>query len=616
MLADYTREPLIVIKEDEPITRVRALMRKLDESIAVIADENKKFKGYLTRRDVSVVTSAKTSLRAKDLSRDFPIATIDMPLEKLLDEMSKHRVWEVVVVDNYEDMRVQGVVTLRDIIGKFIDKGYKPKASTVSEIMSTRDLSLLIVDPETRITKIWSRLVLKSLPAVIVVKSLDEPVPVGIITTADLVRKGRWRFHRESESKVVSPAKAKRIMTRGVVVATPDTPIEYVARFMAENDAPLLPVINDEGKVVGVVTQEDVVRAYIEGAKPGAVVVKPKITVKPVPEAERITFMKAESMLSQVLVERKVGREERPPSITAEDIMIKELPAITVNDSVEHARNVMLRTKSNYIVVTDEKGSIVGVVSKWNMIKAISAKGPLWKRKIHDRFFIDYVMNKNPPRVKREETIESIALKMISSDSEVAIIEDDKGNTVGFVTKDAVVEAFVKNRGHAILVEHIMTPARIGVVHPHHSLAHVVNKMKTFRLDAITVAEGDRIHGIVSANRLPFVAYEDRENGGSRRLIWVRKLVKGAARKGRYVKVTPLVAIDLAAKVEDYVYPDQTLTTAFEKMRGNNVDGIPVRDKDGRVIGTVCKYDILREIIREASISLKEEKKETIVKQK
>ena len=608
MISDYMREPRAVIGKDELIIKARALMRKYGERVVVIVDEKGKFEGFLTRREAAIVTSTKTSLRALDLARDYPVFTPETPLEKVYDGMISQKVWEAVVVDDLVSNNVIGVVTLRDIIEKFVEKGFRPMAVTVSEIMTKDKIEEMIVEPDTRITKIWSKLVLKNYPAVIVVRSKTDSIPIGIITTKDLVDSDRWRFHREGEAKIITPAKAKTIMTRSVIVATLDTPIEYIAKTMAENDFSVIPVINDEGKVIGVVTQEDVVRAYLEGAKPGAVKVKPRIAVKPVPEIERIIFVKAESMLQQVLVRKEPL--EAPPKITAEELVIPEIPAMSINETVEHARKLMLRHRVNYIAVIDDSGKIVGIVSKWNMLKAISLRGPIWRRRIYDKFFIDYVMTKNPPKVKPNEPIENIALKLLANNSDIAIVEDENGNLLGFITKDNIVEKFVEQRGYKILVENVITPVKIGIVHPHHSLAHVINKMRTFQLDTITVADKDRIYGVVSANRLPFVAYEDHINARkSRRLIWVRKLVKGSAKLGRYVKVLPLTALDVAAKVEEYITSDQTLAEALKKMKELNLDGIPVRDIDGKVIGIISKYDILREIVREAE-TFKEEKPE------
>jgi len=596
---DVLRKASATLSKDDNITVAQTILRRTGERIVPVVDDKGRVIGFLTRRESIIVTSTKSPLRAVDVARDSPLLTLETDVSEAYQIMMEQRVWEAPVVSDPTNERLEGVTSFRDMIERFIDEGFEPKAGSVAEVMTTDNLEQMIMEPHEKITKVWSRLVLKGLPGVIIVRSRDEPIPVGFITARNLVETGRWRFHREGEARIVAPAKARNVMTRGVVVATPETPIQYVARFMVENDVDVIPVIDKNGFVIGVVSQADIVRAYIEGAKPGRKPVKPVVVVKPVSVEERVVYLSEKQVLEQIFERPRIERVEET-GLTAKDALVEELPVITINDTVEHARRLMLRAKSNYVLVIGEDGSIIGVVSKWNMLKSIGLKGPYWKRRTHDMFFIDYVTTRNPPRVKIDEPIENVALKMFDSGSDVAIVEARDGETVGFVTKDSLVKAFIEKEGTSLLVENIMTPRGIGVVHPHHSLAHTVSKMKTYMLDAITVVEGGRVMGVVSANRLPFVAYESSRTGRkSRRLVWVRKLVRGAARLGRYVKVTPLLAIDATVKVRDAVKPADTIYKAFELMEKNNVDGVPVIDEK-QVVGVVSKYDILREIVRRA----------------
>jgi CBS domain-containing protein len=48
------------------------------------------------------------------------------------------------------------------------------------------------------------------------------------------------------------------IMTRRVVTTKPNEPLETASKKMAQHNISALPVINDEGKVLGIVTSEDV----------------------------------------------------------------------------------------------------------------------------------------------------------------------------------------------------------------------------------------------------------------------------------------------------------------------------------------------------------------------
>ena len=608
---EVVREPKVVVLPRTPLTRARALMRNTEERIIPIVKDEKtnKLYGFITRIEAIIPTSTKSTLRVADVAREYPVIKVDDSIDKAVELLTEFKTDAAPVVD--EDGRLVGVITYTDIIKSFVDRNLKPKAETVSEIMTTKNLDQYIITPDERINRVWSKFVFKGIPGLVVVRSKEEPVPIGIITPFDLVRKGRWRFHREIQAgKITTPAKVRRIMTRGVVVATPDTPVELVAKVMAENDFSLIPVVDENGRIVGIVTQDDIVRTYIEGAKPGAVRVKPLPAPVPVKEEERTTYLTEQQLITEV-VERPKPLPYKELGVTAGDIAREELPAITINDTIEHARREMLRRKTNYLLVIDEAGRIVGVVSKWNMLKAIALKGPIWRRRVYDKFFIDFVMTKHIPRVKASDPLEDVAFKMLSNQSEVVIVEDEEGETIGFITKDDLVEAYAKHHIGDVRVRDLIVPRRLSTVHPHHSLAHVINKMRTLLLDAVTVAEGDRVYGVVSANRLPFVAYEDALRARkSRRLIWIRRLTKAGLRRARFVKIAPLVAADAMVAIKEPLRPDETIIEAIQKMREQNVDGLPVVDEEGRLLGTVSKNSILREMARHARIARPAEARE------
>ncbi len=608
---EIARKPRLIIRElDLPLTVVRARARRTGETIIPVVKSviEEKVLGYLTPVELVLPTSHHTRIRVRDALREHPIITQDMTIGEVYEKLKEFKTTGAPVVNSIEEMKLHGVVTHTDILNYLVKAGYKPIASTVSEVMTTKDLDKIIVTRDERVNRVWSRLVYQGLPGVVVVRSKEEPIPQGIVTHRNFIEKGRWLFHRESEQHITSPAKVWRIMTRGVMVATLDTPIDVVAETMLRLELTLVPVIDKDGRVVGVVTLEDVVRAYLEGAKPGRVPVVVKVPLPiPVKAEERISYVSREKMMAQVLVQR-VAPVARA-GITAEEILVEELPAVTINDTVEHARREMLRRKTDYLLVVDEDENIVGVVTKWNMLYALGLKGPLWRRRTKDRYFIDYIMTKNVPRIKPDTPIENVALAMVNSESEVVFVVDDEGEIIGFITKDNVIEATRKILLD-LQVENVIVPGKTASVHPFHSLYHTVNKMKALYLDALTVYDGSRVLGVVSANRLPFLAFEDAVTGvKSRRLIWVRKLVRGAARKGRYVKITPLLAIDAMVPYRKYIPPDTLLARAIDLMKEARLNGIPVLSEDRQIVSIVSKNDILRELARRAKQLVEIEKK-------
>lgn len=68
-----------------------------------------------------------------------------------------------------------------------------------------------------------------------------------------------WEVHY-----LLSKIPVGRIMTSDVITTTPDTPLEDAAYLMAENKIGGLPVVDAQGLVVGVITETDVFRSFVE----------------------------------------------------------------------------------------------------------------------------------------------------------------------------------------------------------------------------------------------------------------------------------------------------------------------------------------------------------------
>lgn len=81
---------------------------------------------------------------------------------------------------------------------------------------------------------------------------------VGIITARDLI-------------KAKKDALVKDVMKREVIVTFPDTNLIDVARVMFRMGISRLPVVDENKRLIGIITNTDVVRSHIERATPGKV---------------------------------------------------------------------------------------------------------------------------------------------------------------------------------------------------------------------------------------------------------------------------------------------------------------------------------------------------------
>ena len=115
---------------------------------------------------------------------------------------------------------------------------------------------------------------------------VDKEKVVGIVSESDIIRYIRFNVlmpkirttslslsiaellkHEltfTKELKKLSKAKIKDIMSKKVISISPDKNILDAANLMSEKDIQRLPVIDSEGKLVGIISRTDLLRALLD----------------------------------------------------------------------------------------------------------------------------------------------------------------------------------------------------------------------------------------------------------------------------------------------------------------------------------------------------------------
>ncbi len=96
---------------------------------------------------------------------------------------------------------------------------------------------------------------------------LDNGKLVGIVTEKDLLYASPskattldiWELHY-----VLSKLKIGEIMTSNVITVEENAPLEEAAKIMSENKIGALPVLNSEGDLVGIITETDIFKIFID----------------------------------------------------------------------------------------------------------------------------------------------------------------------------------------------------------------------------------------------------------------------------------------------------------------------------------------------------------------
>lgn len=145
---------------------------------------------------------------------------------------------------------------------------------------------------------------------------------------------------------------AKELMQRGVISVLIDTTVEDVAKLMIEHDISGIPVVNDLGTVLGVVSELDIMRKQMR------------------PESPSIWKLFLWDMKDDGEIEDHRDHLRRYLAKTAGEIMTA--PAVTVDelDDIETVGQLMFERRIKRVFVT-RAGSLVGVISRSAFVKRL-----------------------------------------------------------------------------------------------------------------------------------------------------------------------------------------------------------------------------------------------------
>lgn len=154
---------------------------------------------------------------------------------------------------------------------------------------------------------------------------------------------GRRRWQRE-------PLTAREVMTRNVRTARLDSPVRDVAQIMKDEDCGVVPVVNDHGALVGIVTDRDLVVRGFTGGK-------------------------------------------TPDQLRVSDVMTDDVEAVTPDENIHDVIALMGRKQIRRIPVVERDDRVVGIISMGDIanradydeelqeaLDRVSSKRSFWSR--------------------------------------------------------------------------------------------------------------------------------------------------------------------------------------------------------------------------------------------
>lgn len=148
--------------------------------------------------------------------------------------------------------------------------------------------------------------------------------------------------------------KAKDIMTKEVITVTPDTTIEDLARLFIQHHISGAPVVDDEGTLKGIVTENDLIA---------------KNSRLHIPTILRL--FDAYIPLGTSKLEEKI---KRMTAYRVDEICTKKVVTVDDEASVEHVATIMTEQKIHLLPVLRD-GKLSGIIGKKDLIRGIAAEG-------------------------------------------------------------------------------------------------------------------------------------------------------------------------------------------------------------------------------------------------
>jgi CBS domain-containing protein len=140
------------------------------------------------------------------------------------------------------------------------------------------------------------------------------------------------------------------IMETDPKTVSPDTKVEDVIAVLRENELPGVPVVNDGGRCVGIVTEADLILPDDDGD---------------LHLPHYVNIFGGTVFLEPL--SRFEGRLKKAFASTAEDMMTADPTTVEPDTSVEEAAKIVHHTGHNRLPVT-EHGRLVGVVTRLDLL--------------------------------------------------------------------------------------------------------------------------------------------------------------------------------------------------------------------------------------------------------
>jgi CBS domain-containing protein len=148
---------------------------------------------------------------------------------------------------------------------------------------------------------------------------------------------------------------AREIMTENVITIKKDSSIEDLSEILLKNKISGVPVVGNDGKIAGVVTEGDIIVQDTD-----------------------LHFPRYFKLLDGIIYLDSLNRFrdnlKKHLATKVEDIMVTKVKTISPDTTISDIAELMLRMKINRLPVVDEDNNILGIVTRADIVRSMIPK--------------------------------------------------------------------------------------------------------------------------------------------------------------------------------------------------------------------------------------------------
>src|SRR5216684_6769626 len=213
--------------------------------------------------------------------------------------------------------------------------------------------------------------------------------------------------------------KVSEVMRRDVAAVHPESLITHVVELLLDKDYTALPVVDNDGKVVGMVSDNDLLTR-------GGM----RVTIS-LKRATDLDFV------------RGLHESLESPSRTVSEVMTTEVVTVPPEMILGRAARLMVEKHLKRLPVVDANGKLLGILGRLDILSTIAAVHlPEWHPEAHTfgvQAMVGDVMTRDVPSVHESATLEEIFELLVSSSHKRVVVVDDKRHVAGIIADSDLI---------------------------------------------------------------------------------------------------------------------------------------------------------------------------------